>query len=268
MPTGGGPTVRAALGVLIAAGALMLTMSGAGHAQESGKTTFLGHEIDENRVTYVVTRDVNVREKPETGAKRVGGLKVGEEVVSPGRYQGWIAVERDGKPLGFAYFKYLQPFIDGALAETVTGETTVGKRTCSYRINFSGKTQPEGEAFSFADYEVSVSCKLGDETLSFSLFAFMTEGPYARGKDTVHQIGVDLLAIAEDFDHVLSSIVLYDHAKQEVWFDQITLDEYVRKSEPKTVAAKNVAEAVEAAVRITLAAWNDKVWEELAKVQG
>ena len=268
MPISGRPTIRGALGVLVAAGVMGLGMPESGFAQDSGETTFLGHEIEPNRVTYIVTRDVNVRERPETGSKRMGGLKRGEEVSSPGRYQGWIAVERDGAPFGFAYFKYLQPFIDGTLAEPVTGAVTFDGRTCKYRIDFAGKTQPEGEAFNFSDYQVELSCKNGDATLEFSLFAFMTEGPYARGKDTVHQIGVDLLAIAEDFDHVLSTILLYDHAKQEVWFDQITLDEYVRKAEHETVTAKSVAEAIEAAVRIALSSWNAKVWEELAKVQG
>lgn len=268
MPRGGQPRVRGALGVLVLAGIVGFAAPDRACAQESGEETFLGQTITSSRVTYVVTRDVNVRARPETGSERLGGLKRGQEVTSPGRYQGWIAVERDGEPFGFAYFKYLQPFIDGALNDTLRGETTVGGRRCEYTIAFAGKTQPEGEAFSFSDYQVEVTCKRDDETLAFNLFAFMTEGPYARGKDTVHQIGVDLLAIAEDFDHVLSTIVLYDHVKQEVWFDQITLDEYARKSEPDTATAADVAEAVEAAVRMTLKGWNGKVWEELAKVQG
>lgn len=254
---------------LIGMMALLLgLLSGApcAQAQEEQTRTFLDQEITGSRTTYVVTRDVNIRSRPETGSKRVGGLKKGQEVVSPGRYQGWIAIEENGEPVGFAYFKYLQPFVDGSLSEDITGSIAVGPRACHYEIEFAGKTQPDGEAFYFADYNVSVTCReVGREDITFDLFAFMSEGPYARGKNSVHQIGIDLLAIAEDFNHVLSTIILFDHDKQQIDFDQITLKEYARKPASMHADAKSVAQAIEQAVRMALTAWNDKVWEELSK---
>jgi len=237
-------------------------------AQDAETRVFLDQEISGPRTSYIVTRDLNVRAAPDTDSARVGGLKPGQEVVSPGRHQGWVAIEENGEPVGFAYFKYLQPFVDGTLAEVITGAIEVGPRKCDYEINFAGKTQPDGEDFYFSDYNVVVSCIEGSKELAFDLFAFMSEGPYTRGKDSVHQIGVDLLAIAEDYDHVLSTIILFDHAKQRIDFDQITLDEYARKPEYSHADATSVAEAVEQAVRMTLAAWNNKVWEELAKALG
>lgn len=246
---------------------LILVAASPSFANEDEPLLFLGQEITGVRTSYVVTRDVNVRAKPETGSKRVSGLKKGQQVVSPGRYQGWIAIENDGEPYGFAYFKYLLPFVDGALREDITGNMTVGPRACDYTIAFAGKNKPDGEAFDFADYNVSVRCKEGPKELAFDLFAFMSEGPYARGKDTVHQIGIDLLAIAEDYDRVLSTIILFDHEKQQIAFDQVTLPDYAQKPPVTQAEAEDVASAVEEAVRMTLAAWNDKVWEELSQAR-
>ncbi len=237
-------------------------------AQETGTEQFLGVAIDGKRQAYVVTRDVNVRARPETGSQRLGGLKEGEKVMARGRYQGWVAIERDGEPYGFAYFKYLLPFIDGKLSEPVVGTARFDAGECSYEITFDGKTRPEGEVFEFSDYTVDLVCAVGTNELAFELLAFMTEGPYARGKDSVHQIGIDLLVIAKDFDNVLSSILLYDHAKSEVAFDQITLGEYAGRPSPTVRPAEDVATALDAAVRITLDAWNDKVWEVLADALG
>lgn len=254
---------------ILTAAIVLAALLSVAKAQQPAERTFLGREITGGRAHYIVTRDVNVRAEPETASRRVTGLKAGQEVVSPGRYQGWVAIEKDnGEPLGFAYFKYMQPFIDGGLASPIAGSVAAGPGVCDYTIEFAGKTQPEGEAFSFADYNVAVTCQVGDKTLAFDLFAFMSEGPYARGKDTVHQIGIDLLAITEDYDNVLSTIILYDHDKLEITFDQITLEEYARKPEQTVAAAENVSVAIEKAVRMALMAWNAKVWEDLAKALG
>lgn len=256
---------RRTLGALLAA---LILAAGADAASAAEQEEFLGVVIDVNRVDYVVTRDVNVRERPETESKRIGGLKVGEKVVGRGRHQGWVAIEQDGKPFGFAYFKYLVPFLDGALGEAINGRASVRDGSCDYEITFDGKSKPEGSEFEFSDYTVSVGCDIGGKDLAFELFAFMTEGPYARNKDGIHQVGVDLLAIAEDFDHVLSTIMLYDHRKGELSFDQITMKEYAGKPATSVVLAGNVAEAIDAAVTMTLTTWNDAVWEKLAEVLG
>jgi len=247
--------------------AALLFVAGASPAL-SAEEDFLGYPIDVSPGNYVVTKDVNVRAAPKTGSKRLGGLKVGDKVVARGRHQGWVAIEQDGKPFGFAYFKYLVPYIDGALGEPINGRASVRGGQCDYEIAFDGKSRPDGSEFEFADYTATVGCEINGKELAFELFAFMTEGPYARGKDGIYQIGVDLLAIAEDFDHVLSTIMLYDHGKGELAFDQITMEEFAGRPATSVVLAGTVPEALDAAVTMTLTTWNDAVWEKLAEVLG
>ena len=72
----------------------------------------------------------------------------------------------------------------------------------------------------------------------------------------------------EKINHVLSSIVFYDHDEAKVSFDQITLEEYAGRPDPTVLPADGVAAAIDAAVRITLDAWNGNVWTELTEVLG
>ena len=190
---------------------------------------FMGVEIEGPAVDYVVLRDVNVRAKPETRSKRLTGLKKGMVVYSPGHYQGWAAVLQDGDPLGFAYKKYLLPMINGELAAPITGVVTIaGEGRCKYTISFAGKSEANNAVFKMADYETAVLCEYDGKRIQTIIFMFMTEGPMTRSKPTIHQIGMDVLEIAGDkeYDDILSTNVLYDHAKQQIVFDGVTLKGY------------------------------------------
>ncbi len=227
---------------------------------------FLGVEIEALDRTYVVTRDVNVRAKPDTKAQRVDGLIKGQQVHVVGRYQGWLAITRDGQPLGFTYRKYLEPLIDGALTEAVRGSATVSNDgKCAYEIVYTGKSTAEVEEFGIADYEIQARCERDGVTLSFMLFMFMTEGAYRPAKPDVHQISIDLLEINAngEYDESFTTNVFYNSEKGKAVFDEVTLEPYAGKPETGEQDVASVPEALTAAVRMALESWNGKAWDDL-----
>ena len=247
-----------AVGLLL--GVLYLAISPVAAAE------FLGVEIEELDRTYVVTRDVNVRNKPDTKAERTGGLEKGQKVHVVGRHQGWLAIMQGGKPLGFTYRKYLVPLIDGALTEPVRGSATVSNEgKCAYEIVYSGQSAAEVEEFGITDYEIQVRCERDGITLSFMLFMFMTEGAYRPEEPDIHQIGIDLLEINAngEYDESFTTNVFYDSGKEKAVFDEVTLKPYAGKPETSEQDVASVAEALSAAVRMALESWNDKAWNDL-----
>ncbi|MDA1101920.1 MAG: caspase family protein, partial [Proteobacteria bacterium] len=71
--------------------------------------------------TYVAVRNANVRAAPDAGAAKVETLRQGSEIYVPGKVaaKNWLAVDRNGKRLGYVFAKLLQdkdPF-DAAKAE-------------------------------------------------------------------------------------------------------------------------------------------------------
>jgi len=227
---------------------------------------FLGVEIKKINRTYVVTRDVNVRSKPEMSAKRVGGLKKGKRVHVAGQYQGWLAIMRDNKPLGFAFKKYLAPMIDGKLTQPVRGSASIhedGK--CVYEIIYSGRSTTDSEEFGMSDYEVQVQCDRDGAKLSFMLFMFMTESAYIPSKPNIHQIGIDLLEIYTDgeYDKSFTTNVFFNAEKGKAIFGDITIEPYAGKPQEDEVDAETMPEALNVAVRMALESWNDKAWDDL-----
>ncbi len=229
---------------------------------------FLGVEIDRFDRTYVVTRDVNVREKPDTKSKRIAGLKKGERIQVAGRHQGWMAILKDGKPFGFTYYKYLTPLIDGTLEKPVRNSASIdGDGKCAYEIVFTGRSDAGIEEFSMADYEVQVQCDRGGETLAFVLYMFMTEGAYHPARPNVHQIGIDLLEISNDggYDEIFTTNVLYNSDKGRADFSEITLKPYAGKPDKGEADVQSVGEALREAVRMALESWNKRAWDDLTK---
>lgn len=227
---------------------------------------FLGVEIEKLDRTYVVTRDVNVRAKPDTNSERIAGLRKGKRVRVVGRFQGWFAILQDGKPYGFVYRKYLRLLIDGELTGPVRDSASVnddGK--CAFEIVFTGRSEAGIEEFSMADYEVQVQCDRNNAKLSFILFMFMTEGAYHPAKPNVHQIGIDLLEINDDgeYDESFTTNVFYNSDKAKVAFGEITLEAYAGKPLEAEAGASSVSEALKAAVRMALESWNAKAWDDL-----
>lgn len=228
---------------------------------------FMGVEVDGPALDYIVLRDVNVRSKPDTKSKRLAGLKKGTIIHSPGRHLGWVAVLDTEKPVGFAYKKYLLPVIDGTLINPVVGTASIASGgTCTFTIEFVGKSDASSALFKMADYETIVWCQYNGESVSTTMFMFMTEGPMTRAKPNLHQIGMDVLEIeSEDgYEDVFSTNVLFDHEKQSIRFDGVSLKGYSVDPRETQKNVTSVVDALTGAVQMALESWNDKTWKELS----
>ena len=120
---------------------LVLVAFGLPSSAIAAEMPFFGETITLAAGKYLVKKDVNVRSIPKTSGKRVGGLKKGEIVRVVGRSgkTAWLAVVKDGKPLGFVYGTVLSPIIDGEIEEDVTGEIRLGvDHRCGFRVHYIG----------------------------------------------------------------------------------------------------------------------------------
>ena len=249
--------------------AVLVTACVAGGTRAQEETRVLGVDIGPPSGTYQVLKGVNVRARPYLKGKRVAKLKKGSQIQVLGKVKGspWLAVTRDGKALGFVYAPALLPLIDGALAADLTGRTPGEPGpACRYTIRFEGKSSVEGNLFKTADYEVEFSCPYKAKDIKFSAFMFITEAPYQMSvQNPVHQISVDLRQVGEGFEENFSTNLFYHPNTSKLVFDGITLKHYARPSPVKEAAAATVPQALVAAVRMAVAAWNEKVWQELAE---
>ena len=143
--------------------------------------------------------------------------------------------------------------------------SATGGRACTYVIQFSSKTPVPDEDFETADYDVDWDCRHGEQRVRFRSFMFITEAPYALSREPVYQINVDVRDLFEDLDESLTAIVLFDAGAAKVGLDGLNPPEYLTDKGEHTRPAKDVAEALEGAVNLAVGAWNDKVWEALAR---
>jgi formylglycine-generating enzyme required for sulfatase activity len=79
--------------------------------------------------TYVALRNANVRAAPDVNAPRVATLPKGGKVHVAGKVasKDWLAVDRDGKRLGFVYSKLLRD-AEARVASVIPPKVTVPKR--------------------------------------------------------------------------------------------------------------------------------------------
>lgn len=236
-------------------------------AASAAAETFKGAELKSESGFYLVVKDVIVRDKPANQGGRAGSLKEGERIEVFGRTTGnWLAVKKGDKRLGFVYAQGLLPLIDGAIDKDVTGKAAIGRGAqCLFTIHFEGRSELEGELLQTADYDVAYRCESAGKKFSFNGPMFITEGPYQASTKAVYQVSVDLLDIAEDPDHVFSTVVFYDRDAGEVKLDTVSPPEFAGKAALTRKAAANVPEALAGAVEIALATWSDRVWDTLAK---
>ena len=229
--------------------------------------TFKGTEIKGASGIYLVTKDVIVRDKPANQGGRAGSLKEGERIEVFGRTTGnWLAVKKGDKRLGFVYAPVLMPLIDGAIDKDVTGKAAIGRGAhCMFTIHFEGRSEIEGELLQTADYDVAYRCENEGKKFTFNGPMFITEAPYQASSKPVYQVSVDLLDIAEDPDHVFSTVVFYDRDAGEVKLDSVSPPEFAGKATLTRKPAATVAQALAGAVEIALAAWGDRVWDTLTK---
>ena len=241
----------------------LLVFMGASAAAED---MFLGVPVTPLSGTYLVFKDVNVRGKPGTKAKRVGKLERGGRVEAIGKAQGaWLAVARNGEDLGFVFAPMLLPLIDGTLEAEIEGQAPLDKdRFCAYAIRFEGKSAVEDGLFETSDYEVTYRCPGDGEDLEFSTYMFITEAPYQLSPNHVYQISIDVTDVSGGYDEILSTVFLYEARRDRVIFDSVSLRAFRRSKASGERPASTVAEALTAAVELAPGVWSDKVWRALA----
>ncbi|MGH6662024.1 MAG: SH3 domain-containing protein [Rhodospirillales bacterium] len=254
----------AALALLVVA-AVLLSVSLAPAAEKT--VTFMGQKVPAYAHGYIVLKDVNVRAKADTKSEKVGSLKEGDHVQSVARAQGgWLAIRDGATDLGYVHESALLPLIDGTLAKDIRGKTQVKDGPiCDYVIRFEGKSPVEGQLFEIADYDVSWDCLLDGHKIGFRTPMFITEAPFQLNQKRVFQINVDVLDLYGGNEDILSTIMLFDQDKNRVVFDSVTLQKYGRVPPAKEAPAMTVAEALDGAARIAVAAWNKSAWSDLIK---
>ncbi len=218
--------------------------------------------------TYLVSRNVRVRAQPRTKSDEINRLSKGERVQAVGRPKdaAWLAVSKGGKNLGFVYAPVLVPLIDGTLDADLKGKVSFGGGlSCDYAVHFEGKNQAQGGDFDISDYEITYDCNRRGKEISFPAFMFITEAPYQVTEKQVYQISIDVLEIEDGYDEIFSTILMYRRGSDLVVFDSVSMKNYMRPPRVKEKPAMSVEEALAAAVEMAPGAWNDKVWETLAR---
>jgi len=232
--------------------------------------TFLGIEVNPISGVYLVTKDVNVRSRPETKSKKLGSFKEGTKVNAVGKAKGgagWIAVTKDGKDFGFVYSPILLPLIDGALKAPILGKVNLADNgTCTYKISYRGKSEIEEENLVFSDYEIEYQCNDSGRRYRFYAPMFMIETPLRKNRKPIYQISIDLLELESGYDEIFSTTFLYLRDKKEVAYDGVTYKDMGRKLEAQSWASDDFGAALKIAAETAPLAWNDKVWETLASV--
>lgn len=204
------------------------------------------------------------KDKPE-GLKPVANLKKGETVEAFGKVGAWIAVRKDGKPLGFAPADALAPLLDASLNRTVTGTVSAHGYSCRYAIRFEGRTEVEMGPGRIADYEAAFACEKTFAKLAFHAPMFISEIPHQGGIKPIYQIALDVVGAAPDPDQVFSTILFYDREKGEVALETAFPADWLVKGRTRSKRVTDVAGAIAAAAEIALNAWGPKPWEALAK---
>ena len=223
--------------------------------------------------SYLVIKDINVRQKPLTKSKRVGRFRKKSIVKAFGKAKGteWIADKKDGKNFGFIYGTALVPMIDGKLTKPINGNLnakTIGKMKlppCHYKIEFEGRVKVEGDLQVTSDYQLPVQCDYKKKTLKFTATMFITELPYLDNRKPVYQINVDVHDIPMEDENVFSSTVLYHFLKKEITFDGVNKEDMRNAGKIAKMKAASVIEALKGAVVMAHLSWGPKIWTALAK---
>lgn len=261
----GGPIRCCAPWSFVAGLLVVLTAFGAA-AQSKTDITFLGQSVTPFVRTYVVTKDLNVRSEPDTSGKKVGSFRGGDRLKVVAKAKGsWLAVRADGKDFGFVYGPVLMPLIEAVVDTPLTGKADIGGGSCSYRMVFEGESPIEGQMFNSVDYRAMLECRRDNKSFAFEMPLFITEGPYNGGVKSVHQIGMDVLELAQEYERVFSTNLLYDVEKNEVRLDSVSVDKYLASGKTRSVPATDVSSALAAAVTLAVQSWSPTFWSDFAK---
>ena len=243
-----------------------LAAAGAVHAADAKSAIFLGQPITKAPGTYLVTQDVLVRAAPDSKGEKVGSYSAGDRVFVAGKAAGsWLAVRAKGKEQGFIYGPVLVPLIDSGVKVTLAGQVNIAGGDCDFRLSREGETPIEGQLFNSLDYRAQLDCRRGNKSYGFEVPLFITEGPYNGGARPVYQIGIDVLELAQDYERVFSTNLLYDKEKGEVRLDSVTVDKYQLKKPPAPVPVETVAEALTGGLGLAVQSWSVEFWTDLGK---
>jgi len=242
-------------------------------AAEKKTLMFRGVKVKPITGTYIVLRDVRIRAEPKTKSKKLGTFKAGRRIHVVGKAaSAWVAVREKGKDIGFVYDQVLLPLIDGTLDKNLKGRASVKGKVggkdgpdCLYRISFEGKSAVEGQVFEIADYDVLWDCRIGKRKVKFRTPMFITEAPFQMGPKRIFQISIDILDLDGGYDEIFSTIILFNLDKDRIAFDGVSIQKYGRIPPIKEAPAQTVPEALEAAVKMALGAWNKAAWDDLIK---
>ncbi len=258
-----------ALFVSLALAFLAVTAPEYAAAAEKKTLTFRGIKIKPMTGTYIVLKDVRIRAKPKTKSKKLGTFKAGRRIHVVGKAAfAWVAVREKGKDVGFVYDQVLLPLIDGTLDRDLKGRASVKGKDgpdCLYRISFEGKSAVEGQVFEIADYDVLWDCRIGSRKVKFRTPMFITEAPFQMGPKRIFQISIDILDLDGGYEEIFSTIVLFNMDKDRIAFDGVSIEKYGKIPPTKEAPAQTVPEALEAAVKMALGAWNKAAWNDLIK---
>ena len=233
----------------------------------AAKDNFRGVAIGPVNGAFLVYKDVNVRAEPSAKSENVGNLAYGARIRPVGvTKDGWYAVEQDGREWGFVFRSFVLPMIDGSLSNDLIGkvQSPLGA-VCDFAITFLGKSEVPDVPFETADYEVAWTCDVKGTKLEFGAFMFITEAPYAMSDAAVYQISLDLREVGEDWEEMLSTIVLFDRDRNIVRLEAVSLPDYRAAAPVKDKPAKDVPQALTGTIELAIGAWNAKVWDSLAK---
>ncbi|NVK17565.1 MAG: SH3 domain-containing protein [Methylocystaceae bacterium] len=217
----------------------------------------------------VIRSHVNVREKPANTGKKLGKLSKNDIVTVQGRAKGtqWLAVRREGENIGYVYAPSLTPMIDASLKDALSGQIDLSEKDkpeCSYQLTYEGRAIEEDISFVSSDYLVHFKCEMGFDIFRFTAMMFMSEVPVDLGNQPIYQITLNLPEIATGYEEFLSATALYRQAEDTVAMDAVSLKAYKEKDLKKSAEAKNVKQALKAALALQLDSFNVKAWEIIA----
>lgn len=225
---------------------------------------------------YYVIKDAFMREAPDTGSNRVGGVTKGQEVSVTGRAvyaksKGtsipWLQIKRTNGSIGYVFGDALVPMIDGTLPAPLEGRLEAsGHPECRYIVSFESKNPVPDEAQQTADYNVAMACKLREAEIAFGAGMFITEMPYQKDKE-IYQINVDLWDVQITDEDTLSVTAFYDPRAGKVSFDRVNDTKYGKGAGIAPVNAQSVPAALAGALSIAYKAWQQPVWDALAKTK-
>ncbi len=249
---------------------VFLALVSQGALAEDSKDPFEGVEMEPVKGTFIVTKSaVNLREKPGTNGAKLSKLDKDEVVRVVGQAKGtsWFAVVRESGERGFSYNPVFLRILDGRLSSPLKGRVTVQDGpNCRYELRNANEIDQDDTAdLKVSDYWADMICNVNGRKISFTAFMFMTETPWNMNPGGSHQISMELADVAVEYDKVISAVTMWRYDKKTVVFDSVSPKKFKSAKPLQSKEASDVPSALKSAMEVALSAWNNKLWETVAK---